>query len=253
MNLRRNKFKEALKSGRQLPGLWSSIGSNTVAEILAHSNFDWVTLDTEHTHTTLPDLISQMQAMKEGNPAVLVRPAWNDAILIKRILDIGAQSLVIPFVQNADEARDAVAATRYPPEGIRGAAGSTRAASYGRNKNYLHEAANEIAVIIQIETGEAAQEIEAIASVPGVDAVFIGPLDLSASLGHLNNPNHEDVQVVIKEAIEKLNAIGKPSGTLAFNPVDAKRYFDWGFQFVAVGSDIKMLTQGSDDLLAKFK
>lgn len=253
MTLPKNKFKGALKSGRQLPGLWSSIGSNIVAEILAHSDFDWVTLDTEHTHNETPALVSQMQAMKGGNASVLVRPAWNDAVLIKRILDIGAQSLVIPFVQNAEEARAAVAATRYPPEGIRGAAGGSRAASYGRNKNYLHEAANEIAVIVQIETGEAVQEIEAIASVPGVDAVFIGPSDLSASLGHLNNPNHEDVQVVIKGAIEKLIAMGKPGGTLAFNPVDAQRYFDWGFTFVAVGSDVKLLTQGSHDLLAKFK
>lgn len=253
MTLAKNKFKATLQSGELQIGLWSSSGSNIVAEVLAHSQFDWITLDTEHTHNETPALISQMQAMKGGNASVLVRPAWNDAVLIKRILDIGAQSLVIPFVQNADEARAAVAATRYPPEGIRGAAGGSRAASYGRNKTYLHEASREIAVIVQIETGEAVQEIEAIASVPGVDGVFVGPLDLSASLGHLNNPNHEDVQAVIKEAIEKLKAVGKPGGILAFNPVVAKRYIDWGFQFVAVGSDISLLVKGSDALAEQFK
>lgn len=253
MAIQKNKLKAALAEGKLQLGLWSSSGSNIVAEILAHSGFDWVTLDTEHTHTTLPDLISQMQAMKGGTASVIVRPAWNDPVLIKRILDIGAQSLVIPFVQNADEARAAVAATRYPPHGIRGAAGSSRAAAFGRNKNYLHEAGDEIALIVQIETGEAVQEIEAIAAVPGVDGIFIGPSDLSASLGYLNNPNHEAVQAVIKEAIDKLKIAEKPGGILAFNPDDAKRYIDWGFQFIAVGSDINLLVKGSDGLLQKFK
>ncbi len=249
----KNKLKAALAEGKLQLGLWASSGSNIVAEILAHSDFDWVTLDTEHTHNETPALVSQMQAMKGGNASVIVRPAWNDPVLIKRILDIGAQSLVVPFVQNAEEAKAAVAATRYPPEGIRGAAGSSRAAAFGRNKNYLLEAGDEMAVIVQIETGEAVQELEAIAAVPGVDAVFIGPSDLSASLGYLNNPNHEAVQVVIKDAIEKLKAAGKPGGILAFNPDDAKRYIDWGFKFVAVGSDINLLTKGSDALRQKFK
>ena len=252
MNTPKNKLKSALADGNLQLGLWSSSGSNIVAEILAHSDFDWVTLDTEHTHASLPLLVSQMQGMKGGNVSIIVRPAWNDPVLIKRILDIGAQSLVIPFVQNAEEAKAAVAATRYPPEGIRGAAGSSRAAAFGRNKNYLPEIGDEITVIVQIETGEAVQEIEAIASVPGVDAVFIGPSDLSASLGHLNNPEHEDVQALIKEAIDKLKVAGKPGGILAFNPDTAKRYIDWGFRFVAVGSDINLLVKGSDALLQKF-
>ena len=244
MQLPKNQFKAALASDKKLFGLWSVLSSNVVAEVIGDSGFDWILIDTEHTPNELPNVVMQMQAMATGTAAPIVRPAWNDAVLIKRLLDSGVQTLLIPFVQNADEAAAAVAATRYPPEGIRGVTGSGRAARYGRVKTYLHDAVSELCVVVQIETAEALNKLEEIASVEGVDAVFIGPSDLSASMGHLGNPKHPDVQSAIKQGLTQLKALGKPSGILAFNPDDARRYMDWGAQFVAIGSDLSVLTKG---------
>ena len=253
MQLQKNKFKAALADGKIQIGLWSTLCSNIVAEVIGDSGFDWILLDTEHSPNETPDLVSQMQAMATGTASAIVRPAWNDPVLIKRILDIGAQTLLVPFVQNRAEAEAAVAATRYPPDGIRGVTGSGRAARYGRVKGYLHEAAQEIAVLVQIETGEALSQLEEIATVPGVDGVFIGPSDLSASLGHLGNPQHETVQTALKTAVEQLQKVGKPAGILAFNPDDARRYMGWGYQFVAVGSDLGVLAAGTQALATSFK
>ena len=253
MQLPKNNFKAALTGDRPLFGLWSTLCSHIVAEAVADSGFDWILIDTEHSPNELPNVIMQMQAMATGTASPIVRPAWNDAVLIKRLLDSGVQSLLIPFVQNADEARAAVAATRYPPEGIRGVTGSGRAARYGRIKTYLHEAANELCVIVQIETQEALGHLAEIAAVPGVDAVFIGPSDLSASMGHLGNPKHEDVQAAIRDGLSQLKAMGKPAGILAFNPDDAHRYIEWGATFVAVGSDLSVLVKGTTALAASFK
>lgn len=253
MQLPQNQFKAGLASGAVQIGLWSTLGSNVVAEVVADSGFDWILIDTEHSPNELPDVLMQMQAMATGTASPIVRPAWNDPVLIKRLLDIGAQSLLIPFVQNAEEAVAAVAATRYPPEGIRGVTGIGRGARYGRVKDYLHKASDEIAVIVQIETGQALQQIEAIAAVPGVDAVFIGPSDLSASLGHIGNPSHEVVQAALKRAVDTLNAMQKPAGILAFNPDDARRYMAWGYRFVAVGADLTILLKGADNLAKTFK
>lgn len=253
MNLPKNKFKSGLQSADLQIGLWSVLASNIVAEVIGDSGFDWVLLDTEHSPNETPNLVAQMQAMATGTASVIVRPAWNDPVLIKRILDIGAQSILVPFVQNAEEAQAAVAATRYPPQGIRGVTGSGRAAGYGRVKDYLHTAANEIAVVVQIETGSALDKIESIAAVEGVDAVFIGPSDLSASLGHIGNPKHEDVQSALKTAVDKLSEMNKPAGILAFNPDDAKRYIDWGYRFLAVGSDLSVLANGTQALAERFR
>ena len=253
MKLPKNNFKAALTAGELQIGLWSNLCSNVVAEVIGDSGFDWIVLNAEHTPNELPNLVSQMQAMATGTATAVVRPPWNDPVLIKRILDAGAQTLLIPFVQNADEAKAAVAATRYPPHGIRGVTGSGRAARYGRVKDYLHTAPDEIGIIVQIETGLGLQEIENIAAVDGVDGVFIGPSDLSASLGHLGNPAHEEVQAALKTAVEKLTAMGKPAGILGFNPVDAERYIEWGYQFVAVGSDLSVLAKGTMALADRFK
>ena len=253
MQLPKNQFKAALATDDKLFGLWSVLGSNVVAEVIGDSGFDWILIDTEHTPNELPDVVVQMQAMATGTAAPIVRPAWNDAVLIKRLLDSGVQTLLIPFVQNAEEAAAAVAATRYPPAGIRGVTGSGRAARYGRVKTYLHEAANELCVIVQIETGEALGKLQEIASVAGVDAVFIGPSDLSASMGHLGNPKHPEVQAAIQSGLTQLKALGKPSGILAFNADDARRYMEWGAQFVAVGSDLSILAKGTMALAESFK
>lgn len=253
MKIPKNIFKANLLAGHLQIGLWSTLGSHIVAEVIGDSGFDWIALDTEHSPNELPNLVTQMQAIATGTASVMVRPAWNDPVLIKRILDIGAQTIIVPFVQNAEEAKSAVAATRYPPEGIRGVTGSGRAARYGRVKDYLHTASDEIAVVVQIETGSALEQIEAIAGVGGVDGVFIGPADLSASLGHIGNPNHETVQTALKLAVDKLLALNVPAGILAFNPDDIKRYIDWGYSFVAVGSDLSVLANGTQALAEKFR
>ena len=253
MELPKNTFKAAISSGRSQLGLWSSLCNNVSTEIVAYSGFDWILLDTEHSPNELPDLLSQMQAMAAGTASAIVRPAWNDNVLIKRILDIGAQTILVPYVQNEDEAKKAVAATRYPPDGVRGVTGSGRAARYGRVGNYLQTAANEICVLVQIETRGALDNLEAIAGVEGVEGVFIGPADLAASMGHVGNPQHEEVQDAIKDAVTRLIKLGKPAGILTFSPEEAKKYVEWGFTFVAVGSDLAILARGADALAAQFK
>lgn len=253
MELHRNAFKAALAEGRTQIGLWSSLCSNIVAEILGDCGFDWILLDTEHSPNELPGLVSQMQALARGTATPIVRPAWNDAVLIKRILDAGAQSLLIPFVQNEAEARAAVAATRYPPDGIRGITTSGRAARFGRVQDYLKHAASEICLLVQVETGAALAELEAIASVEGIDGVFIGPSDLSASLGHLGNSAHPEVQEAMRDAVNRLTKLGKPAGILTSNEAEARRYLEWGYRFVAVGSDLGVLTKNADALAKTFK
>jgi 4-hydroxy-2-oxoheptanedioate aldolase len=253
MELPVNAFKKALKEGKQQIGLWSSLGSNMVAEGIAHSGFDWILLDTEHSPNELPGLVSQLQAMKGGTATPIVRPAWNDAVLVKRLLDIGVQSLLFPFVQTVEEAKRAVAATRYPPQGIRGVATTARASNFGRVKDYLKKANDEICVLVQVETMEAIGRLREIASVDGVDGVFIGPSDLAASMGHLGNFQHADVQKVISAAIGEIRAAGKAGGYLTGVEDEAKKRLAEGYQFVAVGSDNGVLLKNADALAQRFK
>jgi 4-hydroxy-2-oxoheptanedioate aldolase len=253
MELNRNAFKHALSQGRLQIGLWSSLCSNMAAEIISDSGFDWILLDTEHSPNEIPVLMTQMQAMERGTATPVVRAAWNDAVLLKRILDVGAQSVLIPFVQNAEEARRAVAATRYPPQGIRGTAGSARGSRYGRVKDYLKKANGEICVLVQAETREALGQLEAIAKVDGIDGVFIGPSDLAASMGHIGELTHPEVQKAIEDAGRRLKALGKPAGILTLNEDEARRYISWGYTFVAVGADVGLLARSADALAKKFK
>jgi 4-hydroxy-2-oxoheptanedioate aldolase len=253
MELMRNNFKKAIAEGRVQIGLWSSLCSNIGAEVLADAGFDWILLDGEHSPNDVPSTMSQMQALVGGTASPIVRPAWNDAVMIKRILDIGAQTILVPYVQNAEEAKRAVAAVRYPPAGIRGVASSTRANHYGRVNNYLKLADSEICLLVQVETRPALGEIEAIARVEGVDGVFIGPSDLAASLGHIGNPAHPEVQAALEGAVKRLKAVGKAAGILTLSEEEARRYIGWGYTFVAVGSDIGLLGRGADALAKKFK
>jgi 4-hydroxy-2-oxoheptanedioate aldolase len=248
-----NAFKHALADGKLQIGLWSSLCSNIAAEIISDSGFDWILLDTEHSPNEIPDLVTQLQAVQRGTATPIIRPAWNDAVLAKRCLDIGAQTLLFPYVQNAEEAKRAVASTRYPPQGIRGVSVAARASRYGRVPGYLGKANDEICVLVQVETREALKELEAIAKVPGVDGVFIGPSDLAASLGHLGNPAHPEVQEAMHDAVKRLEALGKPAGILTGNEEEARRYIDWGYLFVAVGADIGLLAKNADALAKKFK
>jgi 4-hydroxy-2-oxoheptanedioate aldolase len=190
--------------------------------------------------------------MTGGTATPVVRPAWNDMVLVKRYLDIGAQSLLLPYVQSAEEAKDAVRYTRYPQQGVRGVAGATRAAGYGRTQDYLKRAHEEICVLVQVETRKAMANLEAIAETEGVDGIFIGPNDLSADLGYLGNWQHPEVWKVMEDAAKRIRKAGKAPGILV-GEVDGKRCLDMGYLFVAVGADTGMLVRGSDALAARFR
>lgn len=253
MELRRNAFKHAIAAGQLQIGLWCSLCSNIAADIVRDCGFDWLLLDTEHSPNEIPDLLAQLQAVDGGQATPIVRPAWNDIVLIKRCLDIGAPALLVPYVQNPAEAKSAVAAVRYPPRGVRGVASASRASRYGRTTDYLKKADSEICLLVQVETRTALDELEAIAAVEGVDGVFIGPSDLSASLGHVGNPAHPDVQEALQGAVTRLKAVGKPAGILTGNEDEIRRYIGWGYTFVAVGSDVGLLARGAGALAKKFK
>lgn len=253
MKIPENHFKRRLLAKELQIGLWCSLCSNLSAEILGDAGFDWMLLDTEHAPNELPNILGQLQAMARGTAMPVVRPAWNDTVLIKRLLDVGAQTLLIPFVQNAEEAARAVAACQYPPAGVRGITTGGRAARFGRAPSYLKEASREICVLVQVETMTAIDQIEAIAAVDGVDGIFVGPSDLSASMDHIGNPLHPEVQRVIKDAGRRITACGKVSGILTGAEADARRYIEWGYRFVAVGTDIGLLTKHADALAASFK
>ena len=251
-----NRFKHALAAGQAQIGLWSAFPSPYVTELLGGSGYDWIMLDTEHSPNDVPQVMAQLQALdaaqQQRPTSAVVRPAWNDSVLIKRYLDIGAQTLLVPFVQNAQEAQAAVDAMRYAPAGIRGMGGSTRASNFGRDSSYIAQAQQELCLLVQVETQEALAEIEAIAAIEGVDGIFIGPADLSASLGHIGNPGHPEVQAAIQDAVKRLTAIGKPAGILTPSEPDARRYIEWGYRFVAVGSDLGLMTKHADALAKAF-
>jgi len=253
MDLPVNTFKRAIKAGKQQIGLWSSLSSNVTVEVIAGSGFDWILIDTEHSPNELPMVLSQLQAATGGTAHPVVRPAWNDTVLIKRFLDAGVQSFLIPYVQTEEEARAAVAATRYPPKGVRGFASASRASRFGRVKDYYAHADEEICVLVQIETQQGLDNLETIARVEGVDGVFIGPGDLSAALGYLGGPGHPEMQPVIEETITRIKAAGSVPGILTGDEKLARRYIELGCLFTAVGADIGILARGSEQLAAKFK
>ncbi len=253
MDIPRNEFKHAIARGETQVGLWLSLCSNIVAEVVSHSGFDWLLVDTEHASNSTATVLTQLQAVAAGNSSAIVRPAWNDPVMMKRLLDIGVQTFLVPYVETAKEARAAVEATRYPPDGMRGVAGATRANRFGRHPEYFHQAADEICVLVQVETRKGYDNLDEILAVDGVDGIFVGPSDLSAGLGHLGNPGHPDVQAAISDILERCKAAGKPAGFLIFVEEEAKRWIEAGFTFVAVGSDIGLLIKNADALAKSFK
>jgi 4-hydroxy-2-oxoheptanedioate aldolase len=253
MELPRNHFKHAIAAGTQQLGLWSSLSSNYTVEVLAGAGFDWLLLDTEHSPNDLESVLTQLQACAPYPTHPVVRVAWNDTVLIKRYLDIGTQSLLIPFVQNAEEARAAVAATRYPPLGVRGVAGTTRANRFGRVPGYAKRAHEELCVLLQVETKEALDNIEAICAVEGVDGVFIGPADLHASLGYTGETGNPAVVPMIEDAIRRIRKAGKAAGVLTAAEPEVRRYMAAGCTFTAVGADVGVLARGVEALLAKYR
>ena len=253
VDLPQNPFKRALREGKNQIGLWSSLSSNYSVEVIAGAGFDWILLDMEHSPNDLESLLAQLQAAAPYPTHPVVRVPWNDTVTIKRVLDAGAQSLLIPYVQNAAEAKAAVANTRYPPAGVRGVAGTTRATRFGRIKDYAKRAHEEICVLVQLETKPALEEIEKVAAVEGVDGIFIGPADLHASMGYPGETANPAVLPLIEESMRRIRKAGKAPGYLSPVEADAKRMFAAGAQFVAVGADVGLLARGAENLLAKFK
>ena len=252
-NIPRNAFKQALSRCERQVGLWCSMASPVAAEILAGAGFDWIVIDGEHAPNDIVTLLPQLQAMRGGTAEPVFRVPWNEPVIIKRALDVGARSLLIPFVQNPDEARKAVAATRYPPLGIRGVAVAPRANDYGRIQSYHRNAHLDTCVLVQLETKIALKEVEAVAAVECVDGIFIGPSDLAAAFGHLGNPKHPEVQAAIADAARRIRAKGKSAGILTGNADDAEGLFDAGYNFVAVGSDVGVLARTAEALAARFR
>jgi 4-hydroxy-2-oxoheptanedioate aldolase len=248
-----NPFKQAVREGRPQIGLWASLCSNIATEVIAGAGFDWILIDTEHAPNELPMVFSQLQALVGGTAAPIVRPAWNDMVLMKRLLDVGVQNFLVPYVQTVEEARAAVAATRYPPQGIRGVAVTHRGNQYGRVKDYFKRANEEICVLLQIETGVALKNLESIAAVEGVDGLFIGPSDLAAALGHLGNSGHQEVRTAIEDAFVRIRKAGKAPGILAPIEADARHWLSKGCVVLGVGSDAGLLARHSEELAAKFK
>src|SRR3954467_7004633 len=253
MDLPKNQFKSALKSARPQIGLWSSLSSNYSVEVIAGAGFDWILLDSEHSPADLENLLTQLQAAAPYPAHAVVRVPWNDMVTMKRTLDIGAQSLLIPYVCSAEEAKAAVSYTRYPPAGVRGVAGTTRATRFGRVKDYAKRAHEEICVLVQVETEEALKNIESICAVDGVDGVFIGPADLHASMGYPGETSNPKILPLIEDAMRRIAKAGKAPGYLSPVEADARRMMAAGTLFCAVGADVGLLARSAEALCAKFK
>ena len=249
-----NPFKAGLRKDEKQIGLWLSSTTSYMAEIAATSGYDWLLIDGEHAPNTIQDLYHQLQAIAPYRSQAVVRPVEGSRSLIKQVLDIGATTLLIPMVESAEHARDIVSSTRYPPEGVRGVGASVaRAARWGRVDNYMARASDELCLLIQVESKTALENLDAILGVEGIDGVFIGPADLSASLGYPDNAGHPYVQQVIQDAIRRIRLAGKAAGFLAVDPQMAHNALEWGANFVAVGVDTMLYTGALDKRLAMFK
>lgn len=254
MDLPVNHFKQAIYDGRQQIGLWSSLASNITTEVLAGAGFDWLLLDAEHAPNDVRTVIGQLQAMMEyPYTQPIVRIPFNDKIEIKRYLDIGVQSFLVPMVETPEEAAAAVAATRFPPDGIRGFAGVSRSSRFGRIPGYHKKAHEQICILVQVESPVGIENIEPIAAVPGIDGVFIGPGDLSAAMGYLGDQGQAAVVELIETSIRRIVAAGNRPGILTGDETLARRYMAAGCVFTAVGLDTGVLARGAEALARKYR
>lgn len=253
MDILKNTFKQAITQREKQLGIWCNLGSKIVAEILAGAGFHWMVIDSEHGPNDLTEVLDQLQAVAPYDVEPVVRIPCNDITVIKRYADIGVRSFLIPFVQNKEQAEATVRYTRYPPLGVRGVSVAHRANRFGRIKNYHVNAHKNMCVVVQAETAEAVQNLSAILSVDAIDAVFIGPSDLAASMGHLGNNGHPEVQKTIEQARKIAVSAGKPIGILAPAEEDARRYFSEGFTFIAVSSDMGLLSAGSSAVRERYR
>jgi 4-hydroxy-2-oxoheptanedioate aldolase len=253
IDLPQNRFKTRLLAGESQLGIWNTIGGNTVPEMLGGAGFDWVLVDCEHAAVETVEVQAALQAIgQRPEVSAVVRPAANDPVLFKRVLDMGAQTLLVPSVQSAEDAAAAVRSMRYGPTGIRGMAGMTRATRYGRVADYYDRAEEELCLIVQVETISAMEELEAIATTEGVDGVFIGPSDLSASMGLRGQTGHPEVVAVIEDAFARLEVVGVPAGVMALNPKEARGYIEKGSVMTAVGVDLVLLAEAVSALRKRF-
>lgn len=247
-----NRLRQDLLAGKTLIGCWSALSNPISTEVLGLAGFDWLLLDGEHAPNDISSFVVQLMALKNSKSAPVVRPPTNEPVIIKRLLDIGFANFLIPYVETREQAELAVAATRYPPAGIRGVSVSHRGNMFGAVPDYLAQANENISVMVQIESQQGIDNLDAIADVEGIDSLFVGPSDLAAALGHLGNAGHPDVQSAIKYIIDRAKAHGKPSGILAPVEADARRYMEWGATFVAVGSDLGVFRAGTQALYDRF-
>lgn len=252
MDLPVNRFKHALAAGTPQIGLWSSLASNVTVELIAAAGYDWILLDMEHAVNDLESVLGQLQAAAPYPTHPVVRVPWNDMVMLKRVLDAGAQSVLVPMIDTPEQARDAVAFMRYPPRGVRGVGGTTRATRWGRVADYAARAERELCILLQLETARALDNLEAIAAVDGVDGLFIGPADLHASFGHVGSKHHPEVWPRIEDAIRRIRAAGLAPGFLTPDEPDSRRVLELGGLFVAVGSDAGLLAKSADALRARF-
>ncbi|MFQ1008785.1 2-dehydro-3-deoxyglucarate aldolase [Gilliamella apicola] len=247
-----NQFKQDMLERKKLIGCWAALGNPISTEILGLAGFDWLLLDGEHAINDVMTFVPQLMALKDSISAPVVRPASNDQVLIKRLLDIGFYNFLIPYIETVEQAKQAVSYTRYPPEGLRGVSVAHRSNAFGTIPDYFTKINQNICVMVQIETQQAVDNVEAITAVEGVDGIFVGPSDLSASLGHFGNPKHPDVQAAIKHVFEVAKTQGKACGILAPIEADAHHYIAMGATFVAVGSDLSLLRNSTQTLADKF-
>jgi 4-hydroxy-2-oxoheptanedioate aldolase len=253
VDLPRNRFKAGLIEGRRQFGLWLNLANAYSTEISAGAGFDWLVIDGEHAPNDVPSVLAQLQTLAAYPVQAIVRIAHGDAVTIKRILDIGAQTILVPMVESAGQAKHLAEAMRYPPHGVRGVASSVvRASRWNRIAGYLTKADAEVCLIVQLETIAGLDELEGIAAVDGVDAIFIGPADLAASMGHLGNSRHPDVQQAVEDGIRRIRKAGKPAGILASDEALIRRYLDLGCTFVGVGLDASLLATVTQELATKY-
>ncbi len=249
-----NAFKQALIEGNRVIGCWSSFGEAVTAEIMGTAGFDWLVIDGEHAPNDIRSIRDQLMALAASPTHPVVRVPIGDTALIKMVLDVGAQTVLVPMVESAEQARELVRACRYPPEGVRGVgAGAARATGYGSASNYIQTVDAQICLLVQVENRAGMAALDDILSVEGVDGVFIGPADLSTDMGFQGNSAAPEVQAAIADAIKRIRAAGKAPGILGTNDEANQAYMDMGAQFLAVGIDVMLLTQAARTLAAKWK
>lgn len=249
-----NQFKQRLHAGERQIGLWLGLADPYAAELIAGAGFDWLVIDGEHAPNDLRSTLAQLQALSANTVSAVCRPPIGESWMIKQLLDIGCQTILVPMVETAEQAKDLVGAVKYPPHGIRGVgAGLARASRFNAIPDYLVTADEQTCLLVQLETLAGLDQLEAIAAVDGVDGIFIGPADLAADMGYLGRPGHAEVQARVEDAITRIVATGKAAGILTSDQQLARRYLELGARFVAVGSDIGLIGTAARQLAAAYR